>query len=151
MPVKLSKYLSLITIVTLNAILLVAAVSNGQVLGKSAGFGLLVDIMYAALISSSLLLGYVNRQKGQNIWAVFFWANVFIVLIPTILSIGGLIKVPSGLLIFLDLYWLNQYVVYAVSANGLNLFHETLPASNGRDTSSVGDGGCLLNRKGSHG
>lgn len=151
MLIKLPKYLSLITIGSLNAILLVAAGSNGQVLGRSASFGLLVDVMYVALLSSSLLLGYENWQKNRQALAVLFWANVFIVLIPTILSIGGFIKVPSAFLVFLDLYWLNQYVAYAVSTYGLNLFHETLPAPNGRDSSSIGDGRRQLNCRGSRG
>ena len=112
------------TIVTLTAILLVVAGSNGQVIGRSTGFGLLVDLMYVALISSSLLIGFAQWQKKQTAQAVLFWANVFIVLTPTILSAGGLIKVPSALLVFLDLYWISQYVVYAVSRSGLNIFRE---------------------------
>ena len=119
MLIKLATFLSLITIATLNAILLVAASSNGQVLGNNASFGLLVNVMYIALIGSSLLLGYLNWQKNQKAWAFLFWANVFIVFIPTILSIGGLLKLPSAFLIFLDLYWLNKYLVYAVNTYGL--------------------------------
>ncbi|NTW53159.1 MAG: hypothetical protein HGB22_11325 [Chlorobiaceae bacterium] len=124
MLVKLAKYLSLITIAALTAILLVVVFTNGQVIGRSAGFGWLVELMYVALISSSLLIGYVHWQKKQKVWAALFWANFFIVLIPTILSAGGLIKVPSALLVFLDLYWISQYVVYAVSRSGLNIFRE---------------------------
>lgn len=119
MLVKLAIFLSLITITTLNAILLVAASSHGQVLGNSTSFGLLVNILYVALISSSLLLGYLNWQKNRKAWAFLFWANILIVFIPTILSISGLLKLPSAFLIFLDLYWLNKYLAYAVSTHGL--------------------------------
>ncbi len=122
MLVKWATFLSLMTIATLNAILLVAASSNGQVLANSASFSLLVNVMYIALIGSSLLLGYLNLKKTKKAWAFLFWANIFIVFIPTILSIAGLLKVPSVFLIFLiflDLYWLNQYLVYTVGAYGL--------------------------------
>jgi hypothetical protein len=125
MLVKLAILLSLITIATLNAIVLVAAGSNGQLIGNSAGFGLLVDVMYVALISSSLLLGYLNWQNKRSVWALLFWANIVIVFIPTVLRISGLIKVPSAVLIFLDLYWLNKYVVYAVSTFGLTERHSS--------------------------
>ena len=118
MQTKLATFLSLITIATLNAILLVAASSHGQALSNSASFGLLVNTMYVALIGSSLLLGYLNWQKNQKTWASLFWANIFIVSIPSILSISGLLKFPSDFLIFLDLYWLNKYLVYVVSAHG---------------------------------
>jgi hypothetical protein len=116
MLVKLAIFLSLITIAALNTTLLVAASSHGQFLGNSSSFGLLVNVMYVALISSSLLLGYLNWQKNQKAWAFLFWANIFIVFVPTILSICGLLKLPSAFLIFLDLYWLNKYLVYAVRA-----------------------------------
>lgn len=97
--VKLARYLSLLTIVALNAILLIAAGSDGQILGHSASF--------------SLLLGYLNWKSHRKTWALLFFVNIFIVLIPTLLSISGLIKLPSIVLISLDLYWLNQYWVYA--------------------------------------
>lgn len=116
MLVKLAIFLSLITIATLNLTLLVAASSHGQILGNSTSFSLLVNVMYVALISSSLLLGYLNWHKNRKVWAYLFYANILIVFIPTILSISGLLKLPSAFLIFLDLYWLNQYLLYLVSA-----------------------------------
>lgn len=112
MLVKLAIFLSLITIITLNATLLVAASSHGQVLGNSHLFDLLVNVMYTALISSSLLIGYINWQKNKMAWAFLFWANILIVFIPTILSMMARLRLPSAFLIFLDLYWLNKYLVY---------------------------------------
>lgn len=119
MMVKLALILSLLTIVTLNAILWVAASSNSQVIGNTSWFSLLVNMMYFALISSSLLLGYLNWQKSHKAWAFIFWANIFIVLIPTILNMFSLLKLPRELLILLDLYWLNKYLVYTLSSYGL--------------------------------
>jgi len=72
--------------------------------------------MYFALIGSSLLLAYINWRKSQLAWAFIFVNNVFIVLISTILSMSGLINLPSTFLIFLDLYWLNKYLVYMLSS-----------------------------------
>ncbi len=114
--IKLSIILSLITILTLNVILLIAASSNGQALVNNNWFSLIVNIMYFALIGSSLLLAYINWRKSQLAWAFIFVNNVFIVLISTILSMSGLINLPSTFLIFLDLYWLNKYLVYMLSS-----------------------------------
>gem|GEM_PF-2564230 len=116
MVIKLSIILSLITILTLNVILLIAASSNGQALVNNNWFSLIVNIMYFALIGSSLLLAYINWRKSQLAWAFIFVNNVFIVLISTILSMSGLINLPSTFLIFLDLYWLNKYLVYMLSS-----------------------------------
>lgn len=113
---KLTIFVTFITIITLNATLLFAVNSHGQVIGNSTSFGLLVNVMYAALISSSLLLGYLNWQNNQKNWAFLFWANIIIVLIPTLLNISGLLKLPSAFLILLDLYWLNKYLVYVATA-----------------------------------
>lgn len=113
--VKLAHYLSLVTIVVLNIILLIVAGSEGQILGHSANFGLLVNTMYSVLISSSLLLGYLNWKSHQKIWALLFLANICMVVIPTLLSVSGLIKLPSIVLIGFDLYWLNQYWLYVAS------------------------------------
>lgn len=112
---KLALYLSWLTIAALNAIVFLAISSNGQIMGHSTSFGLLVNVMYVALISSSVLLGYLNWQKQRHIWAFLFWANILMVLIPTILTIVGFIILPPAVLIFLDLYWLNQYWLYALT------------------------------------
>ncbi len=57
---KLTLFLIVTTIVALNAILLIGAGTGGQVVGTNVYFGLLVEAMYAGLISSSLLLGYLS-------------------------------------------------------------------------------------------
>ena len=100
---KLAIFLSSMTIATLKAIFLVAASSHGQVLDHNTTFSLFVNVMYVALISSSLLLGYLTWQKNQKAWAFLFWANIFIVFIPTALSMSKLFHLPSAALIFLDL------------------------------------------------
>lgn len=113
---KLAFYLSWLTWAALNIILFLIASSKGDVIGHNAGFGLLVNGMYVALIGSSLLLGYLNWQKQQKIWAWLFSANILIVLIPTLLALSGFTTLPPAVLVLLDLYWLNQYGLY-VSRN----------------------------------
>lgn len=110
---KLALYLSWLTIAALNAIVFLATSSNGQIMGHSTSFGLLVNAMYVALISSSVSLGYLNWQNHRNIWAFLFWGNILMVLIPTVLTIAKIIALPPAVLILLDLYWLNQYWWYA--------------------------------------
>lgn len=61
---KLALYLVWLTIATLNAILLISASSLGQVLGQSSSFALLVNVMYAALLSSSAMLCYVKIKAN---------------------------------------------------------------------------------------
>lgn len=109
---KLAFYLSWITIAALNAILFIVASSNGQALGSSVSFNALVNGMYGVLLSSSAILGYLNWRIAQKLWALLFSANLLIVLISTLLSIASLVKLPIAYLIALDLYWLNQYLIY---------------------------------------
>jgi hypothetical protein len=111
---KLAFYLSWLTIVALNAIVFLVASSNGQIIGHSPSFGLLVNGIVRSFISSSMLIGYLNWQKQQKIRALLFWANILMVLIPTILNVAGLRTPTQALLILLDLYWLNQYLLYTV-------------------------------------
>jgi hypothetical protein len=110
---KLGHYLSLLTMAFLNAIVFFTAISNSQIVWHSANFNVLVNCMYLTLLCSSLIVGYVNWQIKRKIWALLFWANIFIVLIPTVLSYAKFLAMPHAMLIFLDLYWLNQYWWYA--------------------------------------
>lgn len=79
----------------LNAILLIGSSTGGKVVGINPLFGLLVEVMYVALLTSSLLLSYYCRRQNQTIWAILFLTNVFIVLIPSLLKFGGLITKPN--------------------------------------------------------
>jgi hypothetical protein len=100
------------TITALNAILLIVACTNGQILGHSTNFNFLVNFMYFSLISSSLILSYRSWRHQQKIWSLLFTTNIMLVLIPTLLSMKGSLKVSPTFMIFLDLYWLNQYLVF---------------------------------------
>ncbi len=117
MSAKSACAVSWLTIAALNAILFIAAGSNGAVIGQSASFGCLVNSMYLLLTSSSLMLGGLNWRKQQKVWAVLFWGNVVLVLLATSLHIIGLLTLPPALLIGLDLYWLNPYLFYTAKTS----------------------------------
>ncbi len=109
---KLAFYLSCLTVAALNVILFIVASSNDKLLDNSVSFNGLVNGMYGVLLSSSAIFSYLNWRAQQRLWALLFSANLLIVFISTLLSIASLVKLPTSYLIVLDLYWLNQYLIY---------------------------------------
>lgn len=109
---KLSVALMLVTVLSLNAILLIVDGVGTDVMGHNKYFGLLVNVMYLGLIVSSLLQAYLNWQQHRVIWTAVFLANLLLVLVPMTLKVAGLTTISPLFLVGLDLYWLNLYIFY---------------------------------------
>lgn len=109
---KLSKTLVVSTALALNTILFIGLATNGSVVGHSFNFAVLVNVMLAFLITSSVLLGVTCWRKKQKIWSVVFYFNIFIVIVPSMLKHAGLVTFGHEFLFGLDLYWLNLYLLY---------------------------------------
>lgn len=120
---RFALFLALATILTLNAILFTVLATGGLVVGHDFTFAVLVDTMYVALTASSVLLGRICWREKKVFWAAAFFLNIFMVAVPTMLKVGGLVNLNPDFLFGLDMYWLNLHLFYLGSTDHTALFH----------------------------
>ena len=100
---------SLLTIASLNTILLFGAVVRDPESIRTVfnGVVLVIDL---SLVSSSLLLGFLFFKHHASFLSSLFLLNVVLFIVASILRIRGAVF-PPILLYGADLYWLNLYLV----------------------------------------
>jgi hypothetical protein len=101
--------LSLLTIVTLDLILLLGAAVHDRA-SIQPFFNGLVVALDLSLVSSSGLLGYLFARQGRLILATVFFLNIGLFMVAFVLRVSGVTFSPL-LLFGADLYWLCLYLV----------------------------------------
>lgn len=107
----IARWLVVLTAISLNLVLLWGMATQEAVVGKSAGFNLLVNTMLGLLLITSFVVVRVN-WASQRSWSLAFGFNFLLILLPSIFKKLGLVYFGPPFLFCLDLYWLNLCLVY---------------------------------------
>ncbi|GAC1471254.1 MAG: hypothetical protein NVSMB9_17220 [Isosphaeraceae bacterium] len=101
--------LSILTIVSLNLILLLSAVVHDPQSSRQALNGL-IAVFDLSLVSSSGLLGILFIKQQHRFLGALFFLNIGIFLVAYALRTLG-VFFPPLLLYTADIYWLNLYLI----------------------------------------
>ena len=117
----LAASLSLLTILSLNVILLLgAAVPDAQSVWPY--FGALVAVVDVSLVASSGLLGHFFLKHRSRFLGAAFLLNIGIFAVALVLVTSGVRFTPI-VLFAADVYWLNLYLIGIVK-----FFHMNFPS-----------------------
>jgi hypothetical protein len=101
--------LSIVTVISLELILLLGAVVKDTE-SIQPFFNGLITVLDLSLVSSSGLLGLYFARRSNKLLAALFFLNIGIFVVAIILRTSGILF-PRLLLFGADLYWLNLYIV----------------------------------------
>lgn len=101
--------LSIVTILSLDLILLLGAVEKdpGSIRPVLNGLVAVIDL---SLVSSSCLLGFLFLRRRSSVLAAVFFLNIVIFVVAFILRSSGVVF-PPVMLFLADIYWLNVYLI----------------------------------------
>lgn len=105
----LTASLSILTILSLDPILLLGAVEHEPQSVRSV-FNGLVAVMDLLLVSSSALLGLIFMRYGARVLGSVFLLNIVFFAAAFVL-VGSGVRFSRGLLFGMDIYWLNLYLI----------------------------------------
>ncbi len=107
----LTALLSILTILSLDLILLLGALEH-DLQSIQPVFNGLVAVMDLSLVSSSALLGLIfMRHRARALGAVFL-LNI-VIFVAALILVGSGVRFTRVLLFGADVYWLNLYLIVA--------------------------------------
>ena len=106
---RLAVALALVTIATLNVILVAGSGFPNEPLGDRR-VAVAVPVMDLCLVLSSALLGRVLLARGFRALGILFLLNLVIFAAAFVVRVGGAVP-PRWLLFGTDVYWLNLYLI----------------------------------------
>ena len=107
----LTALLSILTILSLDLILLLGALEH-DLQSVRPVFNGLVAVMDLSLVSSSALLGLIFMRHGARVLGAVFLLNIVIFAAAFVL-VGSGVRFSRVLLFGADIYWLNLYLIGA--------------------------------------
>ena len=107
----LTALLSILTILSLDLILLLGALEH-DLQSVQPVFNGLVAVMDLSLVSSSALLGLILMRHGARVLGAVFLLNIVIFAAAFVL-VGSGVRFSRVLLFGADIYWLNLYLIGA--------------------------------------
>jgi len=107
----LTALLSILTILSLDLILLLGALEHDLQSVRPVFKGL-VAVMDLSLVSSSALLGLIFMRHGARVLGAVFLLNIVIFAAAFVL-VGSGVRFSRVLLFGADIYWLNLYLIGA--------------------------------------
>ena len=110
----LTALLSILTILSLDLILLLGAPEH-DLQSVRPVFNGLVAVMDLSLVSSSALLGLLFMRHGARVLGAVFLLNIVIFAAAFVL-VGSGVRLSRVLLFGADIYWLNLYLIGATKS-----------------------------------
>ena len=107
----LTALLSILTILSLDLILLLGAVEHEPQSVRSV-FNELVAVMDLSLVSSSAMLGLIFMRHDARVLGSVFLLNIVFFAAAFVL-VGSGVRFSRALLFGMDIYWLNLYLTGA--------------------------------------
>jgi hypothetical protein len=105
----LTASLSILTILSLDLILLLGALEH-ELQSVRSVFNGLVAVMDLSLVSSSALLGLIFMRHGARVLGSVFLLNI-VFFVAALILVGSGVRFSRVLLFGMDIYWLNLYLI----------------------------------------